>query len=139
MLQAAPYSAPRGPRGDPLRALDSVIDAAMTLAAREHNTVAAARRAGAVISDVIDPYYASMTLLTRRAQEIGRIRADLVPDDLPRIMAMLFSLLWTMDPASEGWRRCLSLILDGMSPAAATPLPEPVPLRPSSQSRNWPI
>ncbi|MFI1734095.1 TetR/AcrR family transcriptional regulator [Streptomyces acidicola] len=124
---------------DPLRALDSVIDAAMSLAAREHNTVAAARRAGAVISDVIDPYYASMTLLIRRAQEAGRIRADLVPEDMPRIMAMLFSLLWTMDPASEGWRRYLSLILDGMSPAAATPLPEPVPLRPSSQPRDWPI
>lgn len=124
---------------DSLRALNSVIDAAMSLAAREHNTLAAARRAGAVLSDTIGPYYASLTLLTRRAQEAGSIRADLVPDDLPRILAMLFSLLWTMDPASDGWRRYLSLILDGLSPAAATPLPDPVPLRPSSQSRNWPI
>ncbi|MEE1797789.1 helix-turn-helix domain containing protein [Streptomyces sp. JV176] len=124
---------------DPLRALTSVIDAAMGLAAHEHNTLAAARKAGAVISDAISPYYTSLTLLTRRAQEAGRIRADLAPEDLPRIMAMLFSLLWTMDPASEGWRRYLFLILDGMSPAAATPLPEPVPLRPSSQPRNWPI
>lgn len=124
---------------DPLRALTSVIDAAMSLAAREHNTLAAARRAGAVLSDAVGPYYASLTLLTRRAQEAGRIRADLVPDDLPRILAMLFSLLWTMDPASDGWRRYLSLILDGLSPAAATPLPEPVPLRPSSRQRSWPI
>ncbi|MFE6026165.1 TetR/AcrR family transcriptional regulator [Streptomyces niveus] len=124
---------------DPLRALTSVIDAAMGLAAREHNTLAAARRAGAVLSDVIGPYYASLTLLTRRAQQAGRIRADLVPDDLPRILAMLFSLLWTMDPAGDGWRRYLSLILDGLAPAAATPLPEPVPLRPSSPSKNWPI
>ncbi|MGY4744590.1 TetR/AcrR family transcriptional regulator [Streptomyces sp. ATMOS53] len=124
---------------DPLLALTSVIDAAMSMAAREHNTLAAARNAGAVISDAIGPYYASLTLLTQRAQEAGRIRADLVPDDLPRIMAMLFSLLWTMDPASDGWRRYLSLILDGLSPAAATPLPESVALRPSSQPRNWPI
>lgn len=124
---------------DPLRALTSVIDAAMSLAAREHNTLAAARRAGAVISDVIGPYYASLTLLTQRAQEAGRIRADLVPDDLPRILAMLFSLLWTMDPASDGWRRYLSLILDGLSPAAATPLPELVPLQPSSRRGSWPI
>lgn len=124
---------------DPLRALTSVIDAAMSLAAREHNTLAAARKAGAVISDAIGPYYASLTLLTQRAQEAGRIRADLVPDDLPRILAMLFSLLWTMDPASDGWRRYLSLILDGLSPAAATPLPELVPLQPSSRPRNWPI
>ncbi|MEU2771424.1 helix-turn-helix domain-containing protein [Streptomyces sp. NPDC007162] len=124
---------------DPLRALTFVIDAAMSMAAREHHTLAAARNAGAVISDAIGPYYASLTLLTRRAQEAGRIRADLVPDDMPRIMAMLFSLLWTMDPASDGWRRYLSLILDGLSPAAATPLPESVPLRPSSQPRSWPI
>ncbi|MCZ1003015.1 hypothetical protein O1M63_41580 [Streptomyces mirabilis] len=124
---------------DPLHALASVIDAAISMAACEHNTLAAARNAGAVIADAIGPYYASLALLTRRAQEAGRIRADLVPDDMPRLMSTLFSLLWTMDPTSDGWRRYLSLILDGLSPAAATPLPEPVPLRQSSQPPNWPI
>jgi hypothetical protein len=52
---------------------------------------------------------------------------------------MLFSLLRTMDPVSDGWRRYLPLILDGLAPAAATPLPGPVPLRPSSQPRTWPV
>lgn len=115
---------------EPRRALVSVMEAAIAMAAREHNTLAAARHAGSLTSDVIGPYYASLTLLAQRAQRAGHIRADLVPNDLPRIMAMLFSVLWTMAPDSDGWRRYLALILDALSPAAATPLPPPVaPLR----------
>ncbi|RMB79780.1 TetR/AcrR family transcriptional regulator [Streptomyces shenzhenensis] len=122
---------------DPLHALTSVMEAAMVMAARERNTLAAARNAGTLTSEVIGPYYESLTLLARNAQEAGRIRADLVPDDLPRIMAMLFSVLWSMDQDSDGWRRYLSLVLDGLAPAAASPLPAAVPLRNSTTPHDW--
>jgi hypothetical protein len=36
--------------------------------------------------------------LTRRAQQAGLVRADLVAEDLPPIIAMLNSVLWAMDP-----------------------------------------
>lgn len=124
---------------DPFAGLTAVIEAAMTMGARERNTLAAARQAGSLTPDVVAPYYGSLTLLAHRGQQAGRIRTDLVPDDLPRIMAMLFSVLWTMELESDGWRRYLSLILDGLSPVTATPLPEAVPLRSSSSPGTWPI
>jgi hypothetical protein len=73
--------------------------------------------------DITTAFYETLSGLLRRAQESGAVRADLVPDDLARIMAMLFSTMWNMDPEHDGWRRYLALILDGLSPAAATPLP----------------
>ncbi|MDT5170441.1 MAG: hypothetical protein QOD02_3776, partial [Mycobacterium sp.] len=51
--------------------------------------------------------------------------ADLVPDDLARILGMLTSTLWTMDPGGHGWRRCLALICEGLTSAKAGPLPPP--------------
>jgi hypothetical protein len=43
-------------------------------------------------------------------------------------MIMLVSVLSTMGPDGDGWRRYLALILDALSPAAARPLPPAVPL-----------
>jgi AcrR family transcriptional regulator len=114
---------------DPLRALARVLEAAMAATARERHTLAAAKNAGVVIGDVSAPYLESLTLLTCRAQEAGLVRADLVPDDVPRIMAMLAGVIWTVDPESDGWRRYVTLMLDALSPAGASPLPPAVALR----------
>ncbi|MFI7640458.1 TetR/AcrR family transcriptional regulator [Nonomuraea sp. NPDC049400] len=119
---------------DPRRGLVTVLEATLSMAAREHNTLAAARNAGAMTAEAGTRSLESLTLLARRAQQAGLIRADLVPDDLPRIVVMLLGLLWTMDPQSDGWRRYLSLILDALAPDAATPLPAAVPLQ---QPDNW--
>ncbi|WP_204367141.1 TetR/AcrR family transcriptional regulator [Nocardiopsis salina] len=110
---------------DPLRGLLSLIEAAMDLASRELNTLAAARHTGTLTAEVYTPFYESLTLLAQRAQDSGLLRADIVPDDLSRIMAMLTSTLWTMDPGSGGWRRYLALMLEGLTPAPARPLPPP--------------
>ncbi|MFB9631848.1 TetR/AcrR family transcriptional regulator [Nonomuraea helvata] len=114
---------------DPRRGLVTVLEAAVSMAAREHNTLAAARNSGAMTAQAGTPFFDSLTLLTRRAQEAGLVRADLVPDDMPRIMVMLLGVLWTMDPRSDGWRRYLTLVLDGLSPETPTPLPPVVPLQ----------
>ncbi|WP_330328494.1 hypothetical protein OHS33_01240 [Streptomyces sp. NBC_00536] len=50
-----------------------------------------------------------------------------MPDDLKRIMSMLVSVLWTMDPAEDGWRRYVTLLMDGLNPTAASPLSHPAP------------
>jgi hypothetical protein len=68
-----------------------------------------------------------MALLVQRAQDAGRLRADLVLDDLSRIMEMLVATLWTMEPGSDGWRRYLGLIFQGLAPAQAQPLFPAVP------------
>jgi AcrR family transcriptional regulator len=122
---------------NPVHGLLALVEGAMGLAARELNTLAAARNAGILTAEVSTPFFESLTTLARRAQDAGLLRADLVPDDLMRIMAMLTSTLWTMEPGTNGWRRYLALIFEGLAPAAAKPLPTPVaPLR-NSRTGNW--
>jgi len=122
---------------DPLHGLLTLIEAAMSLAARELNTLAAARNAGILTAEVSTPFYESLTMLAQRAQDAGLLRADLVPDDLMRVMAMLISTLWTMEPGADGWRRYLALIFEGLTPAAAKPLPTPVAPLKDSRTGNW--
>ncbi|MFF3671903.1 TetR/AcrR family transcriptional regulator [Microtetraspora malaysiensis] len=119
---------------DPRRALAAVLEAALSLAVRERNIVATAANLGAVTADVAARFFEPLTLLARRGQQAGVIRGDLVPEDIFRAMVMLIGVLGTMDPDTDGWRRYLALILDAMSPEAASVLPPAVPLssRPSS-------
>ena len=122
---------------NPLLGLATAMEAALSMAAREHSTLAAAMHAGSLTAEVSAPFYDSLAELTRRAQQAGLIRADLVPDDLPRIMAMLVGVLWTMDPNSDGWRRYLALVFDALTGTGS--LPPAVPPRHAPQSGNWPL
>lgn len=122
---------------DPLHGLLALVEGAMSLAARELNTLAAARNAGTLTAEVSTPLFESLTTLAQRAQDAGLLRADLVPDDLMRIMAMLTSTLWTMEPGTNGWRRYLALIFEGLTPVAAKPLPTPVAPLKDSRTGNW--
>ena len=100
---------------DPLRGLAQLIEAAIALGAREHNLLTAARRAGSLTPEISTSLYDALNELLRRGQKAGAVRADLVADDLPRLIAMLHSVLFTMDPGSDGWRRYVALILDAMT------------------------
>jgi AcrR family transcriptional regulator len=123
---------------NPLRGLAELIEAAISLGAREHNILAAARKADA-IDNVSAPLYEALNDLTRRAQRAGLVRADLVADDLPRIIAMLNSVLWTMDPTGDGWRRYVALILDAISTTESRRLPPAVALRYPPRTDSWPL
>ncbi|WP_405497306.1 TetR/AcrR family transcriptional regulator [Streptomyces sp. NBC_00096] len=112
---------------DPRHGLSVVIEAALTSAADEHHVLTAARNAGVFSAETSARFFDALDPLVTRGQQAGVIRADLVPDDLKRIMSMLVSVLWTMDPAEDGWRRYVTLVLDGLNPAAASPLPHPAP------------
>ena len=124
---------------DPVLGLAQLIEAAISLGAREHNLLAAARKAGSLTDDVSAPLYQAMNDLTIRAQQAGLVRADLVADDLPRIIAMLHSVLWTMDLTSDGWRRYVALLLDAISTTTPRRLPRAAPLRYAQRSDSWPI
>lgn len=123
---------------DPLRGLVGMVESALALASRELNTLAAAHSAGTITAEVYTPFYESLADLAARAQAAGQLRADLVPADLPRIMAMLTSTLWTMAPGSDGWRRYLALVLAGLAPAAAGPLPPAAGLLDDPHAAEWP-
>ena len=123
---------------DPVRGIADLLEAAISLAAREHNILAAARRMGPLTDDFPAPLYQTLYDLTRRAQRAGLISADIVAEDLPRIIAMLHSVLPTMDTASDGWRRYVTFILNAMSTAEPRPLPPASPISYPPQPDTWP-
>lgn len=123
---------------DPLRGLIDLMTAAISLGAQEHNLLAAARRAGVLagVSADLDDALADLML---RAQASGRVRPDLVVDDLPRVTAMLFGALSTMDPASGGWRRYVTLVVDGMTTPDGRRLSAAPPVRLAETDAEWPM
>jgi AcrR family transcriptional regulator len=123
---------------NPLRGLAKLIEAAIALGAREHGALTAARRAGSLtgVSMELD---AALAELTRRAQAAGLVRADLVADDLTRMIAMLYGVLATMDPASDGWRRYVALMVDAMATVNPSRLPRAAPIRYAEPLDEWPI
>ncbi|MFC4563388.1 TetR/AcrR family transcriptional regulator [Nocardiopsis mangrovi] len=116
---------------DPRRGLSTLMDATLALVAGERNTIAAAENSGALTAEIAAPFLDSLVELTRRGQDSGLIRSDVLPEDMHRIMGMLTGVLWSTDPGSGGWSRYVTLIMDALSPEGATPLPR----APSASSR----
>jgi AcrR family transcriptional regulator len=121
---------------DPLRGLAQLIEAAISLGARERNLLIAAQRGGSLTPDISNTLDAALRDLARRGQQAGRVRADLVAEDLPRLIAMLYSVLPTMDSTSDGWRRYVALIVDAISTSEGQPLP-PAPALRISEPSKW--
>jgi len=71
------------------------------------------------IVDAVDP-------LVARAQEAGVLRDDVTTLD---VLGLTKAAVACIPPSSElradGWRRSLAIMLDGLRPGAATPLPVP--------------
>lgn len=124
---------------DPLRGLARLIEAAISLGAREHNLLTAARRAGSLHPDISTSLNQALSELARRGQQAGVVRGDLVADDLPRLVVMLHSVLATMDSTSDGWRRYVALILDAIGTNQRRPLPQAAALRFAPVSSSWPL
>jgi AcrR family transcriptional regulator len=122
---------------DPLRGLVQLVEAAISLAAREHHLLTAARRAGSLTPDISTVLNEALNDLARQGQQAGLVRADLVADDLPRLIAMLHSVLFTMESTGDGWRRYVALILDAISTRERQPLPPAAPLRFAPASSSW--
>lgn len=68
--------------------------------------------------------------ILRRAQKAGAVRGDLVLEDVPALCAVAARLpAWRLEQQPDLWRRYLGVVLDGVRPEAATPLPHPRPKR----------
>ena len=124
---------------DPLLGLTQLMEAAIALGAREHNLLIAAHRAGSLTSDISVSLDDALGDLVREGQRVGTIRADLVADDLPRLVAMLYSVLSTMDSESDGWRRYVALVVDAISTRERQSLPPAVALRYATAPNSWPL
>ena len=122
---------------DPMHGLTQLIEAAISRGAREHNLLTAARRAGSLTPDISTSLYEALNDLAWRGQQAGLVRADLVADDLPRLIAMLHSVLFTMESGSDGWRRYVALILDAIAASDREPLPPAAALHLAPPSSSW--
>jgi AcrR family transcriptional regulator len=68
--------------------------------------------------------------ILRRAQKAGAVRDDLVIEDVPALCAVAARLpAWRLEQQPDLWRRYLGVVLDGVRPEAARPLPHPRPKR----------
>ena len=65
----------------------------------------------------------SFATMIKRAQAAGQLRRDITARDIPPILAMLVTALTAVDLDRTAQRRYLSLLLDGLNPEHATPLP----------------
>jgi AcrR family transcriptional regulator len=108
---------------DPWHGLVATLDAALTMAAEDHATIKAARDPRRLVDAIMGRFFPDLATLVRRGQDAGRIRADLLPADLPPLLFMLISTLRLTEPGGAAWRRYLTLLLDGLRPESASPLP----------------
>ena len=124
---------------DALRGLAQLIEAAIALGAREQNLLTAAHRTGSLTADIAESLNEALDELVRRGQRASVVRADLVTDDLPRLIGMLYSVLSTMESTSDGWRRYVALILDAISTGERQPLPSAGAIHYASEPNSWPL
>jgi AcrR family transcriptional regulator len=83
-----------------------------------------------VIAAAQERLSALKTTIMARAKRAGVLRADVEPSDIALITwGVVGTMDATRDTAPDAWRRHLALLLDGLRPEAAHPLPAP-PLTP---------
>ena len=78
-----------------------------------------------------DEMLAAVAALLRRAQNAGVVRDDITPEDVPFLFGAAGQAIHHRKSEVLGmpdlWQRYLGVILDGLRPAAATPLHPPAP------------
>lgn len=82
---------------------------------------------GELLHDAKARLLVPLTALLRRAQADGTARADLEPPDLLYLVSAAGHACGCRPDVPDLWRRYLGVILDGMRPGAATPLPPAAP------------
>jgi AcrR family transcriptional regulator len=76
------------------------------------------------IRELVDVLVGKMGELLTRAQAAGQVRADVRALDIPvLLMAVAKSGLMLEEAAPGAWKRYLGIVLDGLRPEAARPLP----------------
>jgi AcrR family transcriptional regulator len=113
---------------DPWEAFSSVLW-------RGAETMAADRALSEVFASIPGPMEAArptiegltqaVDTLIRRAQEAGRLRPDLIVDDIPMLMCGIGSATKKEHRCDAAWRRHLAIVLDGLrAPCSGAKLPE---------------
>jgi AcrR family transcriptional regulator len=90
----------------------------------------AASECNPVVAEIRDHLLASAGALVDRARRDGIVRADVTAADVLLLTcATVHTVAAMSDPAPDLWRRYLTIIIDGLRPQGASPLPGPAPER----------
>jgi AcrR family transcriptional regulator len=108
---------------DPWHAVEISLRASLEVAAAEYVIIRGLRDHAQLKSSLMSMYFVDLATIFKRAQAAGVVRADLRDADLPMIFYMIVGALRVADPR-DNWHRCLVLMLDGLRPGSATPMPE---------------
>jgi AcrR family transcriptional regulator len=97
---------------DPREAMRIALGGAVSFLADDAQTVAAGSSSGFMTMDLAYRFIEPVADIVRRGQRDGVFRADLVTEDIPRIVLMLVGTLPSLHPGCDGWHRYLDMILD---------------------------
>jgi len=112
---------------EPREGLRLALEGAIRFMGNDPLMVSAAQDLGLMTTDLARRFCEPVAEIVRRGQRDGSFRADLVEDDIPRIVLMLFGALPSVAPDSDGWRRYLDLMLDALT-GETTELASPTPV-----------
>jgi AcrR family transcriptional regulator len=96
---------------DPGAAFDAMIWRAAELQASDRALMEAVAEFKPTVARQAEELHASIERLLRRAQAVGAVRADATGEDVQLMMCGLGSV---MQMAGDGWRRYLTVMLDGL-------------------------
>jgi AcrR family transcriptional regulator len=114
---------------EPREALRLALEGAVLFMASDPVMVSTASALGLMTMDLARRFCDPVAEILRRGQRDGTFRTDLVQDDIPRLVLMLFGTLPSFAPGSDGWRRYLDLMLDSVSAKTkTTELAPPTPV-----------
>ena len=114
---------------DPFEALVVFLEAGAAMQARDRGLFQATEHHLLEHPEILEKHRSvvdAVEPLVTRAQEAGVLRDDVTTTDVLALMKASVAGLPPLPGVREdGWRRFLSLFLDGLRPGAATPLPVP--------------
>jgi AcrR family transcriptional regulator len=109
---------------DPRAGVFISFEAALRSTARGGGVFATLPYMGMMTIELAGWFVGPVSELVRRGQQEGLLRADLDPEaDTLRLLLMLLSVIPTLGPGSDGWKRYLGLVMDSLSLTPTTPLP----------------
>lgn len=118
-----PLLAAFGESTTPRSVLLDIAERLADVALEEHGMVSSMGNMAEVTTEFLSRSTATLTPAVARAQAAGNLRADLEPGDIPNLLAMVTIGLGAVSRDKSTRRRYLSLMLDALNPAQATPLP----------------
>ncbi|MGV9664347.1 TetR/AcrR family transcriptional regulator [Nocardia niigatensis] len=109
--------------GRPREALLDVAEHVADIMHRERGLVTSVGNLTEVTAEFLAQSGEIFGAAVARAQAAGNLRPDIEPQDVPYLVSMIITALGAVELEKPARRRYLSLLLDALNPAQATPLP----------------